>query len=106
MFKGYLVIFLGFGGVFWLFLRFRGCICLFRYRVCFGHFLYLWGHFGHFFDLWGYFGCIQVIEGILVFFRHGVLWLFSMFWGYVGQFLGFGGYFSHFLGFKGVLVFF
>ena len=24
-----------------------------------------------FFNLWGYFGCIQVIEGILFFFRHG-----------------------------------
>ena len=38
-----------------------------------------------FFDLWGYFCRIQVIEGILVFFRHG-------------------GYFGYFRCFRGTLV--
>ena len=39
--------------------------------MCFGHFCIYGGILVIFFDLWEYFGRIQVIEGILVFFRHG-----------------------------------
>ena len=71
----------------------------------------LQGHFILFyfliFNLWGYFGHIQVIEGILVFFRHGgTLVVFDVLGVYFDHFLGFWGYFSHFLDFKGVYVFF
>ena len=51
-------------------------------QVCFGNFFCLSrGILVIFFDLWEYFGRIQVIEGILVFFRHG---------GYFGYFQCFG----------------
>ena len=58
-----------------------------RYQWCFGHFLCLQGHFG----------LIQVIESILVCFKHK---------GYFGHFLCFGGYFGHLIGFESVSVFF
>ena len=79
-----------------------------------------------FFDLWGHFGHIQVIEGILVFFRHGgyfgyfrcfgVRWSIFKFWGLFLSFSRFRGCISLFLGiwcvldifcvYRGILVIF
>ena len=83
MFKGYLFISLGVWGVFRSFFKVLGMYLSFLDIGCvLDIFLCLRGHFGYFFDLWGYFGCIQVIEGVFVFFRHG---------GYLGYFRCFGG---------------
>ena len=102
-FGGMLVNF-RFWGLFWSFSRFRGCIGLFLGIECVLDIFCIYkGILVIFCALWGYFGLVQVIEGILIFFRHGGYFVhFQCFGEYFSQFLGFRGYFNHLLGFKGV----
>ena len=108
MLRGYLVVFC-FWGYFSHFLRFQGCIRLFQVLGVFWTFFVFTGAFwSFFFNLWGYFGRIQVIEGILVFFRHGgyfgyfrcfgVRWSIFRFWGIFLSFSRFRGCIGLFLG--------
>ena len=83
-----------FWGLFRSFSRFLGCIGLFLGIKHVLDIFYVYeGIWVIFRALWGYFGLIQVIKGILIFFRHR---------GYFVHFRCFGGYFSQFFRFLGL----